>query len=702
MNSRKAKIAVSIGLVLAVALVFGQTIGHQFHEGDDKEFVYGNGHVRAGLTADGMHWAFTAGPYGEWYPLAVVSHMLDCQLFGLKPGGHYLTSLLLHAASSVLLFLVLLRMTGQRAVPGTDQRLVAAQVSGGRVASAGPSATAPQRAVPGTDQRLVAAQVSGGRVAPAGPSAKTLWPSAFVAALFAIHPQHVESVAWVAERKDVLSGLFFMLTLAAYLDYVRRGRPLVGYLMVVVLFALGLLSKPMLVTLPPLLLLLDFWPLGRIGAVEDVAESTALAQRPSTVRLVLEKLPLLALAVADCLMTLRTHNLGNATLSWSVRAANAPIACVTYIGQFLFPVGLTMSHPALPGGPAKIAVVCAAAILVAISAAAVIWRRRCPYLFVGWFWFLGMLFPVLGLVNLGGAFTMADRYMYLPGIGLYIVLAWGGARLGEKWPRQSWLLGTCGALAIAVLAICGVCQTSVWHDDVTMWRHALACSPGSVEAEGGLADALWRQGRLDDAIPLYQRAIRHAEDSVPFTNFGMVMAQLGKLDEAAALLRRAVAIQPGSYNAQIDLGLVLTQRRELKQAQEHFRRAVELNPRGASAHYGLARLLLFEGQAEEACQEFQQAIVLNPVDPAIRSDLAAVLLKRGKIDEALTQLHAALAIDANSVMVHVNLARALAMRGQHAAALDHCHRALAINPRNVVARAELDELLHAQAARPNR
>jgi protein O-mannosyl-transferase len=306
------------------------------------------------------------------------------------------------------------------------------------------------------------------------------------------------------------------------------------------------------------------------------------------------------------------------------------------------------------------------------------------------------------LVNLGGAFTMADRYMYLPGIGLYIVLAWGGARLAEKWPRQSWLLGTCGALAIVVFAICGVWQTSIWHDDVTMWRHALACAPGTVEAEGGLADALWRQGRLEDAIPLYQRAIRHAEDSVPLTNFGMVLAQLGKLDEAAALLRRAVAVQPGSYNAQVDLGLVLTERRELKEAEEHLRRAVELNPRGASAHYGLARLLLLEGQVDEACQQFQRAIALNPVDPAIRSDLAAVLLKRGKIDEALAQLQAALAIDADSVMVHVNLARALAMRGQHSAALEHCHRALAIDPRNAVARAQLDELLHSVAARPDR
>ncbi len=214
MQGTRAKTLVSIGLVLAVAVVFGQTVGHEFHEGDDKEFVYGNEHVRAGLTADGAAWAFTAGPYGEWYPLAVLSHMLDCQLFGLKAGGHYLTSLLLHAASSVLLFLVLLRMTGD------------------------------------------------------------FWPSSFVAALFAIHPQHVESVAWVAERKDVLSGLFFMLTLAAWLGYVQGGRTLGRYLLVVALLALGLLSKPMLVTVPPLLLLLNFWPLGQFAAAAGTSAGT--------------------------------------------------------------------------------------------------------------------------------------------------------------------------------------------------------------------------------------------------------------------------------------------------------------------------------------------------------------------------------------------------------------------------------------------
>ncbi len=403
-------------LVLAIGLIYGQTLDHVLLDYDDSGFVYANPHVRAGLTVEGIKWAFTEGPYGEWYPLAPLSHMLDCQLFGMDAWGHHLTSVLLHAAASVALFLVWWRMTGE------------------------------------------------------------LWPSAFVATVFAVHPQHVESVAWVAERRDVLSGLFFVLTLAAYLGYVRHGRPLSRYLLVALLLALGLMAKPMLVTVPALLLLLDFWPLARMGAARDTPGWTQSVERPGILQLILEKLPLIALSAGDCLMTLRTHVHagGWQTPAWSVRISNAATSCITYIGQFFYPVDLAVFYPYPKAGFPAWNVVSSLAILVVVSAVAVIWRRRCPYVFVGWFWFLGILSPVIGLVSVSDH-AMADRYMYLPSIGLSIALTWGAVRF---WPASlAWhrALAVGAALSIGFLAIYAVWQTSYWHDSETLWRAPWHC-----------------------------------------------------------------------------------------------------------------------------------------------------------------------------------------------------------------------------------
>ena len=361
-------------LLLAVGLVFGQTVCHEFIGYDDQGFVYENPHVTPGLTLPGIWWALTEGSFGEWHPLADLSHMLDCQLYGLHPAGHYLTNVLLHAASAVLLFLALLRMTGD------------------------------------------------------------LWPSAWVAAVFAIHPLHVESVAWVAERRDMLSGLFFMLTLLAYARYAER--PSLGrYLPVAGCLALGLMSKPMLVTVPFVLLLVDYWPLDRFrSAAEPAAEAglgSWLGRLPAPWRLVVEKGPLLALAAASCGITVATHSSLRSTqpgdpLSLATRLANALVSYATYLGQSLFPVNMAPYYPH-PGTRPPIAWAGGSlALLVAISAVATYcWRRR-PYLIVGWLWFLGMLVPVLGLVTVGTrAHARADRYLYLSQIGLSIALAWG-------------------------------------------------------------------------------------------------------------------------------------------------------------------------------------------------------------------------------------------------------------------------------------
>ncbi len=367
-------------LLAAVAIVYGQTIGFGFVDYDDPQFIRNCPQVAAGLTGQGIYWAFTNGPFGEWYPLSMISHMLDCQLFGLEPpghgqlgaGGHHLTNVLLHAATTVGLFLVLSRMTSE------------------------------------------------------------LWPSGLAATLFAVHPQHVESVAWIAERRDVLSGLFFVLTLGAYWRYVRGGRTVGQYLLVALMLALGLMSKSMLVTVPPLLLLLDYWPLGRYSQAADLPLPAAGVPRQTFWHLAIEKLPLLAIALADCAATLATHfdHEKSAVPSWPARIAGAVVSLVTYLFQFCCPADLAPFYPVPANGHPAWEVAGTAALLSTVTAAAVIGWRRFPYGLVGWLWFLGMMVPVLGLIRVSDH-AMADRYMYLPGIGLAIAISW--ARRGW-WP----------------------------------------------------------------------------------------------------------------------------------------------------------------------------------------------------------------------------------------------------------------------------
>jgi protein O-mannosyl-transferase len=571
-------------LLLAIGLIYGQTLGHALLDYDDNTFVYGNSHVTPGLTGEGFRWAFTDGPGGEWYPLSMLSHMLDCQIFGVEPWGHHLVNVLLHAATSIALLLVLWRMTGE------------------------------------------------------------LWPSAFVAVVFAVHPQHVESVAWVAERKDVLSGLFFVLTLGAYLGYVRHGRSLGGYFLVAALFALGLLAKPMIVTLPPLLLLLDFWPLASYGSATDTPTWTASVRRPGTLRLLLEKLPLLALSAGDCLMTLRTHTSGGVNLPWLVRIGNAAVSCVKYVVQLFYPIDLAAFYPIAQSGPPAWKVAAAIAILAAVSTAAVFWRRRSPYVFVGWFWYLGMLFPVSGLVSVAW-FSMADRYMYLPGIGLYIALAWGATRLVARSSEGRWALGACGTLAIAVLMACAAWQTSLWRDDETLWRHALECTTDNGEAEVGLADALVRRGQLDAAIPYFRQAIQHAVDYTPFNNLGLVMAKQDKASEAIALFRRAVEIEPQAFNPHVNLGLAMAVTNQFAEAHRQFDLALEINPRGVDAHRALAYLLTTEGKFDQARAQLDRAIESDPRNPTGHVDLAMLLMRQGQSAAAKSHFEAALMLD---------------------------------------------------------
>lgn len=474
-------------LFVVVWFVFGQTLSHEFVY-DDQEYICTNLHIMHGPTIVGIVWAFTHSYSDNWHPLSWLSHMLDCWMYGLDAGGHHLTNVLLHAANAVLLFLLLWRMAG------------------------------------------------------------SLWPAAFVAAVFAIHPLRAESVAWVTERKDMLSGLFFLLTLAAYLGYVRHRPSTVRYLAVAVLFALGLMSKPMLVTLPFVLLLLDYWPLGRIAAPRLAATAG---------RCFLEKIPLLLLSVASCVVTPLAQTramVGTGYLPLSWRVSNALVSYVAYLGQFFYPVGLTAYYPH-PGPTLPLwKPVAAFFVLAAISLAALAWRKRHPCLPVGWFWYLGMLVPVIGLVQVGLQ-ARADRYTYLPQIGLCIALTYSFHQMAASWPYRRWICGGLALVTLTTLMTSAWQQTYYWHDDGTLWTHALQYTQRNTTALNNLAwtratnrNPRFRNGA--EAVALAEQAVRLTGGRAPnsLDTLAAAYAEARRFPEAIHTAERAITLAIANGN----------------------------------------------------------------------------------------------------------------------------------------------------------
>ncbi|HEX4143916.1 MAG TPA: tetratricopeptide repeat protein [Pirellulales bacterium] len=677
-------IAVCWFLVLTVLLVFGRTFGHGFLNWDDNLYVYNEPHVSGGLSWSDIVWAFTNGPAGERYPLSMLSHMLDCQLHGLRPAGHHLTNVLLHAATAVGLFLVLRRMTG------------------------------------------------------------ALWPSALVAALFALHPMRVESVAWVAERRDVLSGLFFVLTLAAYAEYVRRPKSLGRYLAVVGMFALGLLAKPMLVTLPPLLLLLDFWPLRRFGQTQPEMVAGQSLPAVSVGRIVLEKVPLLALALVAAGVTMSTHGEWFDPLAIGERFSNAAVSCLTYLVQSFVPVGLSpfYSHP--ESGRAAWQIVAALAVLLAITAAAVIGRRSYPYFFVGWFWYLGTLVPVLGLISVG-AHARADRYMYLSQIGLDVALVWGAMRIGASWPARKWVFGIGSAVVLATLGICTWQQAGYWRDGQTLWERALACDPTSVTAHYNLGLALEGEGKDESGAEAHyrqaveigpnERNIYYLDRAKAYDHLSNIAARRGDIAGAIALYKQAIESDPSCAAAHINLATLLFENNNFDEAINHFQRSIELSAGKATpepnmdvVHTNLATLLAERGDVDEAIRHLHRAIEIEP-DAAFPYHQLATLLRKqgkaseaaeydhrgvqashrfakaqnrrgtelveqGKIGEAIAQFKMAIATAPDDAQAHNNLANALTERGSIDEAIMHYRRALELDPNLTSAKLRLKQFIN--------
>lgn len=554
-------------LILLTFAVFRPLTRHRFLEYDDGLLVTRNPHVYSGLQAQNVAWAFTSFSGANWIPVARLSHMLDMELFGLDAGRHHLVNLLLHALNVLLLFGVLSALTGSR------------------------------------------------------------WRSALVAALFAVHPLHVESVSWVAERKDVLCALFGLLAVRAYIR--QRRKPGRRRLAAVSAFlALGLMSKPMLVTLPFVLLLLDWWPLGRIRRT-TVPGGSPPARFPR--HLLTEKAPLFGLSIASCLVTLVAQSRGGAITSLDVlpagvRIANAAIAYAAYLGKLVWPTNLAIIYP-VNLAAAWLPTAGAAVLLAGITALAVIAARRRPYLLAGWLWYCGMLVPVSGLVQVGLQ-SMADRYTYLPLIGVFIALAWVAQEAAARTRRGTVVVSTLCLAALGVLAVLARAQVGLWRDDGTLFEHAVSST---------------------------------TRNYVAMNNLGTYLAQNGAPERGLALLRDAVRVSPGDSKSWSNLGMILARGRQLVEAESSLRTALRLNPNLVVAHNNLGIVFAMQGGLEDARQEFQAALKLQPDYADGRSNLARIFELQGRWEQSRDTYQLALRDDPHQTGARLGLERVLRM-----------------------------------------
>ena len=625
---------VCIFLAALVWLAFGQTIHHAFINYDDDAYVYQNFVVRAGLTRRGILWAFTFGEIGHWHPVTWFSHMLDCQIWGLRAGGHHLTNVLLHAAAAILLFLALKQMTG------------------------------------------------------------TLWRSACVASFFAIHPQRVESVAWIAERKDVLSGVFFMLTILAYVRYVRKSPSLGGYALVVILFALGLMSKGMLVTLPFVLLLLDYWPLRRF--TPEMLESIWHSENRARLRrLIVEKIPLFLLSVASCVMTsLSPERIAPALqMSLPSRIENVIVSYVIYVKQMLYPVGLEIPYFNPPGGFPLWQVGLALALLLGVSAGAFVFRKRHPYLIVGWLWYLGMMAPVIGLVQIS-YYARADRYTYLPHIGLYMMAIWGGAELFGRSRAGRYVLSVAALVMIAALLLRTQAQASFWRDSETLWTHVLMENPNNQVAHNNLGLVLADKGEIETAIMHFEKALEiQPMYADAYNNIGTALSRTGQTREAIVQYKKALALWSDQPQMQNNLGTALAQNGQLTEAIPHFRKAIQLKPDFADAYGNLGHALLLEGQTDEALPQFLKALEINPDSVQAHKEIAEALLRKGRASEAIAHYRKILELGGDDADVRFNLAGALAATARWEEAIANYRDVIRLQPDAPQPRAALAWLL---------
>lgn len=577
-DRRRAWLA-SAAIAVVTLLVFSPVRHFDFVNYDDLEFVVENPHVASGLSAEDVRWAF-ANPYtATGGPVTWLSHMLDVEMWGLAAGGHHVTSVVLHAVNAALLLLILWRLTG------------------------------------------------------------ALGRSVVVSALFALHPLHVESVAWISQRKDVLSTLFWLLTMWTYASYARK--PSAGrYVVVAACFALGLLSKPMVVTLPFVLLLLDWWPLGRISSAAPLGSQL--------LRLSAEKVPLAVMSAIAIAATLSAQRAAGAVagferLSLSLRLSNAAISCVAYIGKMFWPVGLVPYYP-YRESLSLVAVVSSAGFLAIVTIAVFAAARRAPYATVGWLWYLGTLVPVIGIVQVGGH-AMADRFTYVPLIGLFIAVVW---LAHDVLQRQS-VAGVAQAVAAAAIvtaaSVVTFAQVPHWRDGVALWQHTIRVMPANARAHANLGVALARDGDVAGAVEHYEESLRLAPSAEAHNNLALALIAQGRKHEAVLHAYQAVELKPDYANAHSNLAGLLADLGRVADASQHYARAVELQPDHVRARVGLALTLRDTGRAVEAIPHIREAIRLDPRNAQWHYVAGLVLLDAQQPREAQLELEAALRLD---------------------------------------------------------
>ncbi|MHC4396677.1 MAG: tetratricopeptide repeat protein [Planctomycetota bacterium] len=616
--SDKYKITFVAALLAVSTLgVYWQIHNYDFVNYDDNVYVTENSNVQSGLSLENVGWAFTTGSLRNWHPVTWLSLMLDYQLFGLDPGFFHITNLLFHAASGLLLFLALNKMTGK------------------------------------------------------------VWRSGFVAALFALHPLHVESVAWIAERKDVLSTFFMMLTILAYLRYAKRPG-LARYLAVAAAFSLGLLSKAMLVTLPFVLLLLDYWPLGRfqVGRSKGKKKSqkpvspSPTYKRATFFDLVKEKLPLFILSVVFSIITYVIQQQGGTMRSLEMiplntRIANALVSYISYIQKMIAPIRLAVLYPHPRSGLPLAYAIIAALALLSITIVVICYRKRRPYLAVGWLWYIGTLVPVIGLVQVGEQ-AMADRYSYVPLTGLFIIIAWGVPEVLSRWRYRNIFLALAACLIIPVLAVLTRLQTQHWQNSITLFKHAVAVTNDNYTAHNNLASALDDDGQNQAAVAHYLKALAINQNYIKARyNLGNAFMHMGRFDEAVVHWTEVLGLDSDHIGAHNNIAVVMSQQGKFKEAAEHYRHILSLTPGDAAAENNLARAVGNQQNMEQVLNHYERA---------------NALAKNGEFDDAISFYLQALQINPNFVLAHNNLGNVYLLRGEFDKSFEHYSKALEINP----------------------
>jgi len=612
-------------LILVTLALYWPALRCNFVNFDDPDYVARNVYVQNGLTWPGVKWAFSHPVSANWHPLTMLSHMLDCQLFGLQPAGHHFTSVLLHAVNAALVFVWLRQLTG------------------------------------------------------------ALWRSLLVAALFAVHPLRVESVAWIAERKDVLCGFFGLLTLAFYTRYVHqlvlREKPLSkgskgpiistparwpmtrNYLLALICFALGLMCKPMLVTWPFVMLLLDFWPLARFqtGQVGRLPERFYL-------NALMEKIPFFVLAAVACSVTFLVQQHSGATADGEnfpigARIENALLSCCRYLGKSFWPVDLAFFYPHPDAWPPT-RVLLAGGFVCGLSILLFVLRRLYPFLLFGWLWFCGTLVPVLGFIQVGSQ-AMADRYTYLPSLGILILVVWSAAELARRWRYATAAFSATAGVAIALCLALTRQQLGYWHDSLTLWRHTLDVTKNNYIAHNVFGLALMDQGQYDPAMAQFQEALRLKPNfAYACNNLGDACYKQDHLDEAIDQYRKALRLNPGYAEARYNLAIGCFKLGRVDEAIAQYEEVLRLKPDFPEAHFNLGIALGRKGEIDEAIHQFQAAVRLNPYDATYHNNLGNDLARKGLMNEAISEFREALRLKPDYSVAQKNLSLALGMQAR--------------------------------------